>query len=63
VLVEGDEGHPRRLRDQLDRRLLVAALGDQLGGRQQHPLALVLGDEVARNQVSPRGQLREALGE
>ena len=63
LLVEGREGDARRLGDQLDRGLLVAALGDQLRGRQQHPLALVLGDEVARDQVPSRGHLGEPFGE
>src|SRR4029077_18314232 len=61
VLVEGDQGDLRRLRDQLDRGLLVAALGGQLGHRQEDSLALVLRDVVARDQVPSRGELRKPL--
>src|SRR5262249_21175023 len=61
VLVEGDQRHPRGFGDQLDRGLLVAALGDQLGRRQQNPLALFLGNEIAGNQVPPRRHLRTPL--
>ena len=63
VLVEGAAGDLRRLGDLADRGRVVAVLGDRLDDAVEQPLALVLGDEGARQAVAPRRQAVLARGE
>ena len=59
VLVEGAAGDGGGAGDVGDRRARVAMLGDRLGDPGDQALALVMGDELARQAVAPRRQARQ----
>ena len=58
VLVEGAAGDRGRSGDVGDRGVVVALLGDGVDEGGDDPLALVAGDELARQAVTAGGQAR-----
>ena len=55
VLVKGAPGDRRVASDVGDGRARVTVLGDRLGEAGDQPLALIVGDELAREAVAARG--------